>query len=161
MKFDKPGQIALVVKDVEKATKYIFENFGIGPFTIINFDNGKAEYKGKELAYKSKVGLCSLGGVAIEVIEMIAGGPFFKRKSHGRQSHGLRKNLKWRFLVSRFQRSTFYTNLLPRIVILGYRPLPLGGKRKALSRAGNHIALSCIAPQAVILRRGAAAKATG
>jgi len=73
MKFEKVGQIALVVKDVEKAAEYLTKEFGIGPFTIVNFDQGKAEYKGQEVGYKSKVGLGSLGGVALELIQMIEG----------------------------------------------------------------------------------------
>lgn len=73
MKLGKVGQIALVVKDVDKTVEYLDKGFGIGPFTIINFDNGKACYKGKEVTYKSKVGLGSLGGIAIELIQMIEG----------------------------------------------------------------------------------------
>ena len=41
MKLDKPGQIAVVVKDVEAATKYLHETFGIGPFALVKFDTGQ------------------------------------------------------------------------------------------------------------------------
>ncbi len=73
MKFGKPSQIAIVVKDVEKATKFLFEEFGIGPFTIVELKAGEAIYKGTESKYQAKVGMCGLGGVMFEVIEVLAG----------------------------------------------------------------------------------------
>ncbi len=73
MKFEKPGQIAIVVKDVEKATKFLFENFGIGPFTIMEINNGEALYKGKESNYSARIGICGLGGVMFEVIQVTGG----------------------------------------------------------------------------------------
>ena len=73
MKFEKPSQIAIAVKDVEKSTKFLYEKFGIGPFAIFEVDGGEAIYKGKEIKYNSKVGVASLGGVMFEVVEMTGG----------------------------------------------------------------------------------------
>jgi catechol 2,3-dioxygenase-like lactoylglutathione lyase family enzyme len=73
MKFEKPSQIAIVVKDVEKSTKFLQENFGIGPFALFEIDDGEAIYKGSETKFKSKVGVAGLGGVMFEIIEMVEG----------------------------------------------------------------------------------------
>jgi catechol 2,3-dioxygenase-like lactoylglutathione lyase family enzyme len=73
MKLDKPGQIAVVVKDVEAATKYLHETFGIGPFALIKFDEGKAEYKGKEVTFKMKAGIAKHGDIMFEIIQVVEG----------------------------------------------------------------------------------------
>lgn len=73
MKLEKVGQVGVVVKDVEKTAKYLSENFGIGPFTFLNFTDGKAFYKGKERSFKNKVGLCNFNGLVIELMEPYEG----------------------------------------------------------------------------------------
>ena len=59
MKLEKVGQVALVVKDVDKAAEYLQRELGIGPFTILNFDDGKAVYKGQEVGCPMP-GCCSM-----------------------------------------------------------------------------------------------------
>jgi methylmalonyl-CoA/ethylmalonyl-CoA epimerase len=73
MKLEKVGQVGVVVKDVEAAAKFLQEGFGIGPFAMVDFNQGKAEYKGQEVSYKSKVGMCNHNGVVIELMQPYEG----------------------------------------------------------------------------------------
>lgn len=73
MKLDRVGQVGIVVKDAEAAAKFIEDNFGIGPFVFIDFKEGVAFYKGKEVPYKNKVGICSLNGLVIELMQPYEG----------------------------------------------------------------------------------------
>jgi catechol 2,3-dioxygenase-like lactoylglutathione lyase family enzyme len=62
-----------VVKDVAAAAKYLHEKLGIGPFAIVDFKDGHAEYQGRSVAYKSKVGLANYHGLAIELMQPYEG----------------------------------------------------------------------------------------
>jgi len=73
MKLDKIGQVALVVHDVESAARFLEENFGWGPFGIVDLNDGVAEYKGREVSYKTRVGLCKVGEVVIELMQPLEG----------------------------------------------------------------------------------------
>ena len=73
MKLEKVGQVGIVVKDVEQAAKYLEEKLGIGPFAFIDFTDGKAMYNGKEVPYKSKVGIYNMNGLMIEIMQPYEG----------------------------------------------------------------------------------------
>lgn len=73
MKLDKVGQVGIVVKDVEAAGKFLEDNFGMGPFSYIDFTDGRAIYKGKEIPFKNKVGVCGLNGLMIELMDPYEG----------------------------------------------------------------------------------------
>jgi len=73
MKLEKVGQVGLVVKDIEKATKFLEEKLGIGPFTFLDFTDGKALYKGREVSFKNKVAVCGVDGLMIELMEPYEG----------------------------------------------------------------------------------------
>lgn len=72
---EKIGQIGIVVKDVEAAAKFLHEKLGVGPFAIIPLDHCMAHYNGADLSYRLKVGLAGLGGVTIELCQVIEGHP--------------------------------------------------------------------------------------
>ena len=72
MKLTKVGQIAMVVKDVEKATAYLQREFGIGPFGIVPLSI-KGTFRGREIEYKIRTGITRLGEVMFEVIEVVEG----------------------------------------------------------------------------------------
>ena len=73
MKLEKVGQVGIVVKDVEKAARYLKEQFGIGPFNFVDFSNGKAIYQGEERPFKNKVGMCNYNGVVVELMQPYEG----------------------------------------------------------------------------------------
>ena len=73
MKLEKVDQVGVVVKDVERAGKFLHEKFGIGPFSFLDFTNGKAEYKDKEVDYKLKMGLYNFNGLVIELMQPYEG----------------------------------------------------------------------------------------
>ncbi len=73
MKFDKIGQVGVVVEDVERAGEFLHEKFGIGPFAFLDFTNGKAVYKGREVDYKLKMGLYNFNGLVIELMQPYEG----------------------------------------------------------------------------------------
>ncbi len=73
MKMGKIGQVGIVVKDVAAAAKWISDNLGVGPFTMVDFTGGRAEYKGKTTAYKSKVAICGHEGLALELMQPYEG----------------------------------------------------------------------------------------
>ncbi len=73
MKLPKVGQVAIVVKDVEKAARYLEQNFGMGPFNIFEVSDGKAMYKGNEVSYKSRIGMGDFQGMTIELMQPIEG----------------------------------------------------------------------------------------
>jgi len=64
LKFTKVDQIGIVVRDFEKTSKFLTEKFGIGPFPSIEAEHGSA---------KLKIGLLHLGGVQIELIQVLEG----------------------------------------------------------------------------------------
>ncbi len=73
MKLESIGQVALVVKDVEASSDYLLKQFGIGPFGIMDFDNGRAVSEGKEIRFNIRVGICDLNGINIEMVQVIEG----------------------------------------------------------------------------------------
>jgi predicted enzyme related to lactoylglutathione lyase len=73
MKLGKVGQLGIVVKDVKRATDFLYEQFGIGPFGIVPLDNVNAVYKGEEITYRIKAGICKHEDVMYEIIEVVEG----------------------------------------------------------------------------------------
>ncbi len=78
MKINKWDQIGVVVKDVEGAARFLEERLGIGPVTILELNDCHARYKDREIDYKLKVGLTSVGEVALELIEVVDGDPILR-----------------------------------------------------------------------------------
>jgi len=73
MKLEKVGQVGIAVKDARAAAKGLEEKFGMGPFAILEFDSGKAFYKGEERAYQSVVAICNFNGLVIELMQQTDG----------------------------------------------------------------------------------------
>jgi len=78
MKIEKWDQIGVVVKDLEKTKKALEEKLGIGPIGVIELNECHARYKGREIDYRLKVGLTSVGGVALELMEVVEGDPILR-----------------------------------------------------------------------------------
>lgn len=58
--YSRIDQIGIIVKDVEKAIKFLQETFGIGPFVTVETE---------EEWGKSKISVCQMGELQIELIE--------------------------------------------------------------------------------------------
>jgi methylmalonyl-CoA/ethylmalonyl-CoA epimerase len=78
MKINKWDQIGVVVRDLEQTKAFLEEKLGIGPIGIVELNDCHAFYKGREIDYKLKVGLTSVGDVALELIEVKEGDPILK-----------------------------------------------------------------------------------
>ena len=78
MKINKWDQIGIVVRDLEKTKAFLEKKFGIGPIAIIELNECRAIYKGREIDYKLKVGLTSVGDVALELMEVVEGDPILR-----------------------------------------------------------------------------------
>ena len=78
MKISAINQVGVVVKDVVQAARFLEENFGLGPFGILELNQASARYRGEDIRYRLKVGLCGVSGVAIELIEVVEGHPILK-----------------------------------------------------------------------------------
>ncbi|MFO8058522.1 MAG: VOC family protein [bacterium] len=73
MNLGKAGQLGIVVKDVERAVDFLYRQFGIGPFGVVPLDNVNAVYKGKEITYRIKAGVCKHEDMMYELIEVVEG----------------------------------------------------------------------------------------
>ena len=66
------GQVGVVVKDVEKAIAYYTENFGLGPFQIIDFNPEKHWVRGQPHPLRLKIAMAEMGPVHLELIEPVS-----------------------------------------------------------------------------------------
>jgi len=81
-------QIGFVVKDAEKATEYYTNNFGWGPWEIMESEFRDYVFRGKKHGYaKQKIAFAQHGPMMIELIEPIEGetpaSEFLKEKGEG------------------------------------------------------------------------------
>ncbi|MDD5748956.1 MAG: VOC family protein [Actinomycetota bacterium] len=67
------GQVGIVVKDMDSATKYYEETFGIGPWSVFEGDAEFCVDRGSETKFRGKMGLALCGTVQIELIQIIEG----------------------------------------------------------------------------------------
>ncbi len=79
--FSEVSQIGIVVKDFERTSK-VLEKLGIGPFSSIEIPHVSA---------KLKIGLVNLGGVQLELIQVVEGESIHSRfiKERGEGLHHL------------------------------------------------------------------------
>jgi methylmalonyl-CoA/ethylmalonyl-CoA epimerase len=92
-------QIGIVVNNIDEATKYYQDVFGMGPFEKVTVSYTNATYHGETCGYSGKRAFFNLGPVQIELIELIDGktihGDFLKEKGPGLHHIGFRvKDLK-------------------------------------------------------------------
>ncbi len=88
LKLKGVSQIALVVKDLDKAMKAYWEILGIGPWKIYLYEPGYVkdmQFRGKRDAYRAWVALADFGGQIIELMQHIDGEDLYKEfaEKHG------------------------------------------------------------------------------
>ena len=68
-------QVAVVVRDLDKAMERYVNEFGIGPWSVYTFspDWIRMTFRGREQGYKMKLALAQVGGMMYELIEPIEG----------------------------------------------------------------------------------------
>jgi catechol 2,3-dioxygenase-like lactoylglutathione lyase family enzyme len=78
LEFTKVDQIGIVVKDLDRTAAFLAEKFGLGPFHTLEAEHHSA---------KIKIGLSSLGGLQLELIEVLEGesihSRFLREKGEG------------------------------------------------------------------------------
>lgn len=70
--FKKILQVGIVVKDLEKAVKTYWDDFGIGPWQFYTMDKSNmrdTKLHGKRAEFSMRVAFADLGGVQLELIE--------------------------------------------------------------------------------------------
>jgi len=70
--FKKVLQIAMVVKDCDEAVKIWADKYGIGPWSIYEFNPDTVNdmiIRGEKVDYAMRLALCDIGGVQWELIE--------------------------------------------------------------------------------------------
>ncbi len=81
------SQIGVVVKDVRKAATYYSSLFGIGPFTIYEFEPQGLVVRGEKTYSKSIMAKAMWGNIELEVIQPIEGKSlsldFLRRRGEG------------------------------------------------------------------------------
>lgn len=78
MKVEGINQIGVVVRDVEAAARFLHEKLGMGPFGILELNEATARYRDQDIRYRLKVGLCGLGPITLELIQVVEGHPILK-----------------------------------------------------------------------------------
>ncbi len=66
----------MVVRDLQKTIERYWEEFGIGPWKIYQFDETllqKMTIKGKPAKYKMKLALCQMDNISLELIQPVSG----------------------------------------------------------------------------------------
>jgi Glyoxalase/Bleomycin resistance protein/Dioxygenase superfamily len=73
MNIEKIDQVGIAVKDA-RAAALAFETFtGIGPFSVIDMPPSTAIYRGKEIEFKVRVAMATVGGLMIELMQILEG----------------------------------------------------------------------------------------
>ncbi len=70
---EKISQIGIVVKDMDKAIKFYEEVMGIGPFNVLPREPETCELHGKETHFQLKTGFAFVGGMQVELIQVMDG----------------------------------------------------------------------------------------
>jgi catechol 2,3-dioxygenase-like lactoylglutathione lyase family enzyme len=76
VKLNKPVQIGIVVRDLERSTQLLGELFGIGPFRFIEWPNrpdSKYWYRGTEEHIKIRQAFVQVGPLELELIQPLEG----------------------------------------------------------------------------------------
>jgi methylmalonyl-CoA/ethylmalonyl-CoA epimerase len=73
--FKSVDQVAVVVRDIDRAMERYVEEVGIGPWTVYTFspDWIRMTFRGKEQGYTMILALAQLGGVMYELIQPVEG----------------------------------------------------------------------------------------
>lgn len=73
--FGSVDQVAVVVRDIDRAMEKYTQEFGIGPWSVYTFSPDWIEmtFRGKEQGYTMILGLAQLGDVMYELIQPVEG----------------------------------------------------------------------------------------
>lgn len=92
----KINQVAMVVRDLDAAMRNYWENFGIGPWRILEFGPETVReltYRGKPQPYAMRVALAMHGDLQLELVESIQGPniyeDFLREHGEGMQHFGI------------------------------------------------------------------------
>jgi hypothetical protein len=90
------GQIAIVVKDLDKTVRYYYEVFGIGPWQFYTYEKPLVKdmsYHGKPADHSNRLALSYFGTSRVELIEVNEGESVYLDhiKKHGYGSRPLSK----------------------------------------------------------------------
>jgi len=83
-------QIGVAVRDVERAARFMKENFGI-EFLTFQMPRAKAYLRGKEVEFITKIGIARVGALDLELMEIVEGDHIVKEylDQHGPGLHHL------------------------------------------------------------------------
>ena len=70
---EKISQIGIVVPDMDKAIKFYQDVLGIGPINVLPREPEICELHGKETHFQIKTGFAFLGGMQLELIQVMEG----------------------------------------------------------------------------------------
>jgi catechol 2,3-dioxygenase-like lactoylglutathione lyase family enzyme len=88
---EKISQIGIVVPDMDKAIKFYEEVLGIGPFNVLPREPETCELHGKETHFQLKTGFAFVGGLQVELIQVMKGisahSEFLDKNPHGGIHH--------------------------------------------------------------------------
>lgn len=83
----KVNQVAIVVKDLDKAVKFYQDVIGIGPFQIMDRPVEECELYGSKTQFQIKTALCMNEGMQLEIIQVMQGcnahSEFLQEKGEG------------------------------------------------------------------------------
>jgi predicted enzyme related to lactoylglutathione lyase len=84
------NQVGVVVHDVEKAAKFMEEQFGI-KFITFEMPEAKAFLRGREVSFVTKIGLARVGNIDLELMQIVKGEHIVKEflDKHGPGIHHL------------------------------------------------------------------------
>jgi len=85
------GQIGVVVKDVDRAIAFYQSAFGLGPFDVMEIGAPNVWDRGEEKPIKARLAFTNLGGVQLELIQILEGDSFHLEflREHGEGIHHL------------------------------------------------------------------------
>lgn len=75
-RFGSVDQVAVVVRDLDRAMERYVNEFGIGPWTVYTFDPSwirDMTFRGREQGYTMKLALADVNGTMYELIEPVQG----------------------------------------------------------------------------------------
>jgi methylmalonyl-CoA/ethylmalonyl-CoA epimerase len=85
------GQIGVVVEDVDRAIAFYQSAFGLGPFDVREIGAPNVWDRGEEKPIKARLAFAALGGVQLELIQILEGDSFHLEflREHGEGIHHL------------------------------------------------------------------------
>ena len=88
---EKISQIGIVVPNMDKAIKFYQEVLGIGPINVLPREPETCELYGKETHFRLKTGFAFVGGIQLELIQVLEGisahSEFLEKNPNGGTHH--------------------------------------------------------------------------